>query len=134
MSTANDRRIALDIDHFVIRVRDIERTAEFYERVLGAERVALTYGRGGLRFGQTQINLHDKGSTPDPIPDVVPAPGGGDVCFRWDGSTDEALAYLAQHGIEAILGPVDRMGAGGRGRSVYFRDPDGNLLELISYE
>jgi catechol 2,3-dioxygenase-like lactoylglutathione lyase family enzyme len=121
------------IDHFVLRVSDIDRTADFYVRVLGAERLALDYGRVGLRFGQTHINLHDPASTPCPLPDRVPAPGGGDICFRWQGSPEEALDHLAQFGLDPIMGPVDRTGARGPGRSVYFRDPDGNLLELIAY-
>jgi catechol 2,3-dioxygenase-like lactoylglutathione lyase family enzyme len=124
---------AVTLDHFVLRVSDLESAAGFYVRVLGAERLELSHGRLGLRFGQAQINLHDATSTPEPLPVRVPEPGGGDLCFRWRGSADEACAHLHRHGIDPILGPVERTGAQGPGQSVYFRDPDGNLLELIAY-
>ena len=62
-----------------------------------------------------------------------PAVGGGDYCFVWSGTPDSAIAHLEQHGIEIIEGPVTRIGGRGKGVSVYFRDPDGNLLEFISY-
>ena len=61
-------------------------------------------------------------------------PGNSDLCFRWPGTAEEAAAHLAAHGVEVEEGPVERQGAAGRGLSVYFRDPDGSLLELISYE
>ena len=60
-------------------------------------------------------------------------PGNSDLCFRWPGSTDEAVEHLRAHGVEVEEGPVERQGAAGRGQSVYFRDPDGSLLELICY-
>jgi catechol 2,3-dioxygenase-like lactoylglutathione lyase family enzyme len=61
-------------------------------------------------------------------------PGGSDLCFEWDGPIDGALAHLKRHGVTIELGPVATHGARGAGTSVYFRDPDGSLLELISYE
>ena len=65
----------------------------------------------------------------------LPTPGSGDFCFRWDAGVDEALALLARHGVEVVEGPVPRPAADGAvGRSVYFRDPDGNLLELLTTE
>jgi catechol 2,3-dioxygenase-like lactoylglutathione lyase family enzyme len=60
-------------------------------------------------------------------------PGNSDLCFRWGGSPADAVAHLAAHGVAVELGPVSRSGAGGEGTSVYFRDPDGTLLELIAY-
>jgi catechol 2,3-dioxygenase-like lactoylglutathione lyase family enzyme len=61
-------------------------------------------------------------------------PGNSDLCFVWDGTVEEATAHLALHGVEVETGPVERYGAAGRGTSVYFRDPDGSLLELIAYD
>ena len=60
-------------------------------------------------------------------------PGNSDLCFVWDGSIEGAVEHLQTNGVEVELGPVDRFGAGGTGTSVYFRDPDGSLLEFISY-
>jgi catechol 2,3-dioxygenase-like lactoylglutathione lyase family enzyme len=60
-------------------------------------------------------------------------PGNSDLCFRWAGTAEEAVAHLVAHRVQVEEGPVERQGAQGRGRSVYFRDPDGSLLELISY-
>lgn len=117
----------------MLRVTDLERLAEFYVRVLEAERVELDFGRIGLRLGGRQINLHGPASTPHPLPANVPRPGGGDLCFAWDGSPEAATAHLHERGVEPELGPVPRTGARGPGQSVYFRDPDGNLLELLAY-
>ena len=60
-------------------------------------------------------------------------PGNSDLCFVWDGTPEEAVAHLESQGVEIELGPVPRWGARGDGTSVYFRDPDGSLLELIAY-
>jgi catechol 2,3-dioxygenase-like lactoylglutathione lyase family enzyme len=123
----------IDLDHVVVRVTDLEQSADFYVRVLGAGRLELPYGRVGLRFGNRQINLHGPSSTPHPLPVNVPGPGGSDICFAWDGTPETALEHLRNHGVEPELGPVPRTGAQGPGLSVYFRDPDGNLLELLAY-
>jgi catechol 2,3-dioxygenase-like lactoylglutathione lyase family enzyme len=122
-----------ELDHVVIRVSDVARTREFYARVLGAEPVDLSYGRLGLRFGDRQINVHGPGSTPTPVAERKAEPGSFDLCFRWRRSPAESIEHLRGHGVEPELGPVPRTGARGDGESVYFRDPDGNLLELISY-
>lgn len=121
------------LDHVVLRVADMERTAAFYVNVLGAKRIVLDYGRVGLRIGAHQINLHGPESTPHPRPVNVPGPGGGDLCFAWDGPPESACEHVREQGLEPELGPVPRTGAQGAGQSVYFRDPDGNLLELIAY-
>ena len=126
----SDRR--LDLDHTVVTVTDWGRSNAFYRDVLGAEVVP----RGPVfayRFGQRQLNVHGPGFDAFPEPRVPTPPGGSDVCFVWDGPIDEAVEHLAGHGVEVELGPVARDGARGRGTSVYFRDPDGSLLELISY-
>jgi catechol 2,3-dioxygenase-like lactoylglutathione lyase family enzyme len=121
------------LDHLVIAVSDWERSNRFYAEVLGAELVELELGRVAYRFGDQQLNVHGPGATPDPRAVDPVRPGNSDLCFRWDGTAEEAVAHLEAHGVEVELGPVERQGAGGRGRSVYFRDPDGSLLELISY-
>ena len=123
----------LGLDHVVLRVSDLEESAAFYVRVFGAERLELSYGRIGLRFGSNQVNLHGPDSTPHPLPAHIPKPGGSDLCFAWDGSPESACNYVRRQGLDPELGPVPRNGAQGPGQSVYFRDPDGNLLELISY-
>jgi catechol 2,3-dioxygenase-like lactoylglutathione lyase family enzyme len=123
----------IGLDHIVLKVSDLEQAADFYVRVCAAERIELSYGRIGLRVGANQINLHGPGSTPHPLPVDVPGPGSADLCFMWDGSPESAYEYVREQGIEPELGPVPRTGARGSGQSVYFRDPDGNLLELITY-
>jgi catechol 2,3-dioxygenase-like lactoylglutathione lyase family enzyme len=61
-------------------------------------------------------------------------PGNSDLCFVWDGPIDGAIAHLRERGVAIELGPVERTGVRGDGMSVYFRDPDGSLLEFISYQ
>jgi catechol 2,3-dioxygenase-like lactoylglutathione lyase family enzyme len=124
---------ALQLDHCVIAVTDWQRSNRFYAEVLGAELVELEYGRFAYRFGAQQLNVHGPGSTPHPRAADPVRPGNSDLCFRWPGSADEAVEHLRAHGVEVEEGPVERQGAAGRGQSVYFRDPDGSLLELISY-
>ena len=123
----------MQLDHCVVAVSDWERSNRFYADVLGAELVELTYGRYGYRFGEQQLNVHGPGSEPHPRAAEPVRPGNSDLCFRWDGPIEGAVEHLREHGVEVELGPVERMGAGGTGASVYFRDPDGSLLELIAY-
>jgi catechol 2,3-dioxygenase-like lactoylglutathione lyase family enzyme len=123
----------LRLDHCVVAVSDWERSNRFYADVLGAELVELEHGRVAYRFGEQQLNVHGPGSTPHPRAADPVRPGNSDLCFQWDGTAEEAAAHLAAHGVEVEEGPVGRQGARGHGRSVYFRDPDGSLLELISY-
>jgi catechol 2,3-dioxygenase-like lactoylglutathione lyase family enzyme len=122
------------LDHCVIAVSDWERSNRFYRDVLGAGLVELEHGRFAYRFGEQQLNVHGPGSTPHPRAADPVRPGNSDLCFRWPGSAEEAAAHLTALGVDVEEGPVERQGARGRGRSVYFRDPDGTLLELISYE
>jgi catechol 2,3-dioxygenase-like lactoylglutathione lyase family enzyme len=123
----------LELDHCVIAVTDWDRSNRFYADVLGAELVELEYRRFAYRFGGQQLNVHGPGSTPHPRAADPVRPGNSDLCFRWPGSVEEAVEHLRGHGVEVEEGPVERQGAEGRGHSVYFRDPDGSLLELISY-
>lgn len=123
----------MQLDHCVIAVTDWERSNRFYADVLGAELVELTYGRFAYRFGEQQLNVHGPGSEPHPRAVDPVRPGNSDLCFRWEGPIDGAVDHLHERGVEVEVGPVERMGANGIGTSVYFRDPDGTLLELISY-
>jgi catechol 2,3-dioxygenase-like lactoylglutathione lyase family enzyme len=122
------------LDHVVLAVSDWERSNAFYRDVLGAEVVDLPHGRFAYRLpGGQQLNVHGPGATPSPRAADPVRPGNSDLCFVWDGSADDAMAHLQAHGVEVELGPVERTGAAGEGVSVYFRDPDGSLLELIVY-
>lgn len=123
----------MNLDHVVIAVSDWERSNRFYRDVLGAELVELDKGRFAYRFGEQQLNVHGPGSEPHPRAVDPVRPGNSDLCFLWDGPIEAAVERLRANRVEVELGPVERTGARGRGTSVYFRDPDGSLLELISY-
>ena len=120
------------LDHCVVHVSDWSRSNAFYHEVLGAELVPVGNG-WAYRFGRQQLNLHGPGVAPHPVARIPVAPGGSDLCFVWDGDIDDAVAHLERCGVPVELGPVHRNGARGTGRSVYFRDPDGSLLEFIAY-
>lgn len=120
------------IDHLVLTVADIERTVEFYCRVLGMQRVEFGSGRVALRCGAQKINLHQSGREFEPKAQRV-QPGSADICFIVDTPIDEAIELIRRQGIDIIEGPVPRTGAGGPIVSAYLRDPDGNLLEVSNY-
>ncbi len=125
---------AVRLDHVIIAVSDWRRSADFYRTVVGAEVIDRGAGRVCFRFGDTQLNVHGPGFFPDTNVAKVPVrPGNSDICFRWDGPIGDALNHLRRQGVAVETGPVARPGAGGQGTSVYFRDPDGSLLEFISY-
>ena len=121
------------LDHCVIHVSDWERSNAFYQAVLGAELVDRGAGTWAYRFGTEQLNVHGPGAHPDPIARIPVAPGNSDLCFEWPGPIETASTHLREHDIEIEQGPMSRNGAKGPGTSVYFRDPDGSLVEFISY-
>jgi catechol 2,3-dioxygenase-like lactoylglutathione lyase family enzyme len=125
--------VRLALDHAVIAVSDWDSSNGFYHDVLGAELVELEDGRWAYRFGSQQLNVHGPGSTPHPRAAEPVRPGNSDLCFEWPGPIETAAEHLRAHDVEVELGPVERLGGQGTGCSVYFRDPDGSLLELISY-
>jgi catechol 2,3-dioxygenase-like lactoylglutathione lyase family enzyme len=120
------------LDHCVIHVSDWERCNAFYRDVLGAELIQRGPG-WAYRFGDTQLNCHGPGLDPAPVARLPVKPGNSDLCFEWPGPIAEAAAHLKRCGVAIELGPVPRHAARGEGTSVYFRDPDGSLLEFISY-
>jgi catechol 2,3-dioxygenase-like lactoylglutathione lyase family enzyme len=124
--------VEVTLDHCVVHVADWERSNAFYRDVLGAGLVRVGQG-WAYRFGGQQLNLHGPGLDPSPVARLPVPPGGSDLCFEWPGPIAGALEHLARRGVAVELGPVPRNGARGAGTSVYFRDPDGSLLELISY-
>ena len=119
------------LDHLVLTVRSIEAAAQFYRRVLGMEVVTFGAGRTALRFGAQKINLHQAGQEPSRIA-TRPTPGSGDLCFLTESPLDAWIAHLKTEGVAIEEGPVKRSGALGPIESIYFRDPDGNLLEISS--
>ncbi len=122
----------ISFDHCVIAVTDWERSNAFYRDVLRAEVVERGAGYA-YRFGAQQLNVHGPGVAADPrAADPVRA-GNSDLCFHWHGEIGEAVEHLRSVGVPVELGPVERHGAQGGGTSVYFRDPDGSLLEFITY-
>ena len=121
------------LDHCVIKVTDWEISNTFYRDVLGAELVQRGDGGWSYRFGDEQLNLHGPGVSPVPVAKLPVQPGNSDLCFEWPGPIDEAREHLERNGVEVEMGPVERFGARSTGTSVYFRDPDGSLLEFISY-
>jgi catechol 2,3-dioxygenase-like lactoylglutathione lyase family enzyme len=124
---------AVALDHCVIHVSDWERSNRFYAEVLGAELIDRGAGTWAYRFGAAQLNVHGPGVEAEPVARVPVAPGNSDLCFVWDGPIEAAVGHLRARGAAIELGPVSRHGARGAGTSVYFRDPDGSLLEFIAY-
>lgn len=122
------------LDHVVIGVSDWSVATAFYRDVIGAEVIPVEGDRVSFRVGATQLNVHGPGvDLTDNVARLPVRPGNSDLCFHWAGSVEDAVAHLARHGVAVETGPVERPGARGRGVSLYFRDPDGSLLEFITY-
>lgn len=117
------------LDHLVLTVADIDVTTAFYQRVLGMELVTFGEGRKALAFGFQKINLHQHGKEFEPKAER-PTPGSADLCFITSMPLGEVQAHLAACGVVVTEGPVKRTGATGPILSVYFRDPDLNLIEV----
>jgi catechol 2,3-dioxygenase-like lactoylglutathione lyase family enzyme len=125
--------VKVKLDHCVVHVSDWARSNAFYRDVLGAEILDRPNGGFVYRFGDKQLNLHGPGVAPAEVARLPVQPGNSDLCFEWPGEIAEAAARLEQCGVPIERGPLQRFGARGAGTSVYFRDPDGSLLEFISY-
>jgi len=123
----------LEIDHIVIGVSSRERSDRFYSEVLGAVVETNAAGRVAYRIGAQRLNVHEPGASASPVAAEPVRPGNSDLCFVWPGDPASAVDHLRAHGVEVVEGPVERRGARGLGISVYCRDPDGSLIELISY-
>ena len=121
------------LDHLVLTVASIERSCAFYADVLGMAVETFDGGRKALRFGGQKINLHEVGREFEPKA-KLPTPGSADLCFIAASPLADVIAHLARLGLAIEEGPVDRVGAGGPMRSVYIRDPDGNLIEVSNLQ
>lgn len=117
------------LDHLVLTVADVEATCAFYQRVLGMEVVTFGAGRKALAFGAQKINLHQAGREFEPKAQR-PTPGSADLCFITSVTLPQVQAHLTACGVTVAEGPVQRTGAQGPILSVYFRDPDLNLIEV----
>lgn len=125
------RPLVRAIDHFVLTCADVEATVAFYARALGMVPESFAGGRQALSFGAQKINLHRRGAEFEPKARLATA-GSGDFCLLSEVPVAEIAAHLAAEGIEVFEGPVPRTGATGPLMSIYFRDPDGNLVEVAN--
>jgi len=121
-----------NIDHLVLTVADIEKTVDFYTSILGFEVVTFGENRKALTFGNQKINLHQKGKEFEPKAEH-PTCGSADLCFISETDIQEVIQELKEKNIKVIEGIVERTGALGKIQSVYFRDPDLNLIEVSNY-
>ncbi len=121
------------IDHVVMTVPDVDATCDFYARVLGMRVVTFAGHRKALAFGTQKINLHQAGREFEPKA-ARPTPGSVDLCLITTSTLADVAAELAACGVAILEGPVDKTGATGPIRSIYFRDPDANLIEVSTYD
>jgi catechol 2,3-dioxygenase-like lactoylglutathione lyase family enzyme len=131
------QKVLIDrFDHIVLTVSDLEEASKFYQRVLGFEREFFQGPEGqpryALCFGNQKINLQDR-ATATPTKAKTPTIGSADFCVIAAIPLDHVLAHLRAENVPVVAGPVARRGALGPLRSVYFRDPDGNLVEVAEY-
>jgi len=121
------------LDHFVLTVRDVEATCDFYVQVLGMEKVVFGNGRIALLFNDQKINLHQVDQEFEPKAQT-PTSGSADFCLITRLPIEQVVTHLQQWGVSIEEGPVQRTGAKGKMQSVYVRDPDLNLVEIAVYE
>ena len=124
--------VPTSLDHCVIHVSDWTRSNKFYVEVMGATLVTRPVGFA-YRFGDRQLNVHGPGVQPAEVARLPVQPGNSALCFQWNGPIADAITHLKAHGVAIEQGPLERFGAKGPGTSVYFRDPDGSLMEFMSY-
>jgi catechol 2,3-dioxygenase-like lactoylglutathione lyase family enzyme len=129
LSRSKVQPLIRSIDHFVLTCADVDATIAFYVRVLGMTAESFAGGRRAISFGSQKINLHQAGAEFEPKARVATA-GSGDFCLLSDVPVAEIAAHLAAEGVTIIEGPVAKTGAAGALLSIYFRDPDGNLVEV----
>jgi len=120
------------LDHLVLTVRNVETTCAFYSNALGMEVVTFENGRKALSFGSQKINLHEAGKEFEPKA-YRPTPGSADLCFTTTTPIDQVVKQLELSKVRILEGPIKRTGALGQMMSVYFRDPDLNLIEVSNY-
>jgi len=120
------------LDHLVLTVQNIETTCAFYSNVLGMQVITFGDDRKALKFGQQKLNLHQAGHEFEPKASV-PTPGSADLCLVTKTPLEQVMDHLRSHGVAIETEIVQRTGAIGTIRSIYLRDPDGNLLELSNY-
>ncbi|MFQ5438140.1 MAG: VOC family protein [Paracoccaceae bacterium] len=118
------------IDHIVLTVENIERAASFYTTVLGMDRLDFARNRTALHFGTQKINLQTPGQETRNHARV----GAGDLCLITGWTAGRVIRHLSDRNVDILEGPVRKSGAKGPITSVYFNDPDGNLVEVSSYE
>ncbi|MEZ5735426.1 MAG: VOC family protein [Novosphingobium sp.] len=125
------------IDHVAVTVSDLDATCRFYQKCLGAK-VEESYEINGVVVVQRValagaiLNIHQQGNGVELVA-RNPLPGSADLCFRWEGDLEKAKETLESRGVEIVEGPVDRVSADNNSASsIYFRDPDGNLIELLA--
>jgi catechol 2,3-dioxygenase-like lactoylglutathione lyase family enzyme len=128
------------LDHLVINVADVARSAEWYRKILGMEIRVFDPGTGGaprtsLMFGNQKINVRPRdASKVEWFTADHESAGSDDMCFLTSSTPDQVVAHLKANGVAIEQGPGPRQGARGTLRSVYCRDPDGSLIEISSYE
>ncbi len=120
------------IDHIVMTVNNVDVTCEFYSRTLGMDVITFGNGRKALSFGVQKLNLHEVGKEFEPKAHR-PTPGSIDLCLITEIPIDKVLDHLASVNVAVLEGPIKRTGATGAIISVYFRDPDQNLIEVSNF-
>jgi len=124
-------KLAQQIDHLVLTVRDVEVTCRFYAEMLGVEVIEFGDSRKALTFGGLKINLHQFGKEFQPHA-KYPSLGSADICFITNLPMGKVVEHFIENRIKIIDGPAERTGSNGPILSVYIKDPDGNLIEIAN--